>query len=47
MRWTNIDPYPFHVSQWPKSIAHYGDYDGTERLRLSWDLGRLSEKEKK
>ncbi|MGN6323033.1 MAG: leucine-rich repeat domain-containing protein [Dyella sp.] len=47
MRWTNIDPYPFHVSQWPKSIAHDSDYDGNERLRLSWDLGRLSEKEKK
>ena len=47
MRWTSIDPYPFHVSQWPKSIASYGDYDGAERLQLSWDLGRVSEKEKK
>jgi len=47
VRWSNIDPYPFHVSQWPKSIAHDSDYDGGERLRLSWDLGRLAEKEKK
>jgi len=47
VRWTDIDPYPFHVSQWPKSIASYGDYDGGERLRLSWDLSRITEKEKK
>ncbi|RUL78873.1 leucine-rich repeat domain-containing protein [Dyella choica] len=47
MGWTNIDPYPFHVTQWPKSVASYGDYDGGERLQLSWDLGRVSEKEKK
>lgn len=47
MRWTNIEPYPFHVSQWPKSITSFVDYDGSERLQLSWDLGRISEKEKK
>lgn len=47
MRWTSIDPYPFHVVQWPKSIVFCSEYDGAERLRLSWDLGRVSEKEKK
>ena len=47
MRWTHIEPYPFHVSQWPKSITACSDYDGSDRLRLSWDLGRISEKEKK
>jgi hypothetical protein len=47
VRWTNIDPYPFHVSQWPKSIVSYADYGGGERLQLSWGLGRISEKEKK
>ena len=47
MRWTHIEPYPFHVSQWPNAIASCDDYDGSERLRLSWDLGRLSEKDKK
>jgi hypothetical protein len=47
VRWTNLSPYPFHVSQWPKSIVSCADYDGGERLQLSWDLGRISEKEKK
>ncbi len=47
MRWTSIDPYPFHVSQWPKSIASYDDYDGGERLQLSWDFNLASEKDKK
>lgn len=47
MRWTNIDPYPFHASQWPKSITSFVDYNGGERLLLSWDLGRISEQERK
>jgi len=38
---------PFHVSNWPAPIANVADYDGGERLRLSWDLGALDEKDKK
>jgi Leucine-rich repeat (LRR) protein len=38
--------YPFHVSHWPKPIVDPADYDGGERLSLSWDLGIVSEKEK-
>jgi hypothetical protein len=39
--------YPFHVSHWPKAIVDPDEYDGGDRLRLSWDLGRVSEAEKK
>lgn len=38
---------PFHVSNWPRSIVHPSDYDGGERLQLSWDLGAVSDSEKK
>ncbi|WP_266170536.1 leucine-rich repeat domain-containing protein [Dyella subtropica] len=38
---------PFHTSRWPRSIVNVADYDGGERLTLSWDLGRVSETEKK
>ncbi|MEW9897702.1 hypothetical protein ABWL39_03540 [Chitinivorax sp. PXF-14] len=38
---------PFHVSNWPRPIVHPTDYDGGERLRLSWDLGAVSDSEKK
>lgn len=32
---------------WPKSIIFPSEYDGSESLRLSWDLGRVDELEKK
>jgi hypothetical protein len=38
---------PFHVSHWPGSIVEPSAYDGAERLSIGFDLGRLSEKEKK
>ena len=38
---------PFHVSNWPRSIAYPDQYDGGERLSLSWDLGAVPEHEKK
>lgn len=44
------DNYPFHVRQWPRSIAaplDAGDSMGGEALSLSWDLGAVSEAEKK
>jgi len=39
--------YPFHFSHWPRSIATPEEYDGSDRLMLSWDLGVVEEKEKK
>jgi hypothetical protein len=39
--------HPFHVSHWPKSIIGPEEYDGSNRLSLSWDLGAVSDKEKK
>lgn len=39
--------HPFHVSHWPRSIIHPSDYDGSERMQLSWDLGAVSDSEKK
>jgi hypothetical protein len=47
VRWTHLSPYPFHISQWPKPISAGADYDGGERLQLAWELGRISEKEKR
>ncbi|MES2819411.1 MAG: hypothetical protein V4812_10550 [Pseudomonadota bacterium] len=38
--------YPFHASNWPKSIIHPEDYDGGERLSISFDLGAVPEKDK-
>jgi len=38
---------PFHVSNWPKSIAEPQAYDGGKRLSLGWDLGRVPEAQKK
>lgn len=42
-----ITDYPFHVNRWPKTIIHPDQYDGSESLSLSWDLGRVGETEKK
>jgi len=42
-----LDWYPFHISHWPRSIVEPAEYQGGERLNLSWDLGRVDEKQKK
>jgi hypothetical protein len=39
--------YPFHAKQWPRMISHPEEYDGSEALSLSWDLGSVEEAEKK
>ena len=39
--------HPFHQSHWPKSIVDTGAYAGGDRLQISWDLGSVTEKEKK
>ena len=39
--------HPFHDSHWPRAIVDPAEYDGGDRLRLSWDLGQVSETEKK
>jgi hypothetical protein len=38
---------PFHTSHWPKSIAHPDQYESGTTLSLSWDLGDISDSEKK
>jgi hypothetical protein len=38
---------PFHMSHWPRSIVTPEEYDGGERLQLSWDLGAVDEKKKR
>lgn len=38
---------PFHVTQWPRLIAHPEQYENGDRLALSWDLGAVPENEKK
>lgn len=42
-----MHPHPFHTSNWPRSVAHVQDYPGGDRLHLDWDLGRVTEREKK
>ena len=37
----------FHTNQWPRAISNPDEYDGGEVLSLSWDLGTVSESEKK
>ncbi|HMB55960.1 MAG TPA: leucine-rich repeat domain-containing protein [Arenimonas sp.] len=40
--------HPFHVSQWPKKVLRDpADYDGADKLSLGFDLGAMSESEKK
>jgi hypothetical protein len=39
--------HPFHASLWPRAIVYPSEYEGGERLTLSWDLGRVEDKEKK
>jgi hypothetical protein len=39
--------YPFHTSHWPRGIISPDEYDGGQRLQLSWDLGSVTGKEKK
>jgi hypothetical protein len=39
--------HPFHMTHWPKSLLATQDYKGEERVQLSWDLGAITEKEKK
>ncbi|WJN61119.1 hypothetical protein [Pseudomonas sp. SO81] len=38
---------PFHTSRWPKSITHADQYESGTTLSLSWDLGDISDSEKK
>lgn len=38
---------PFHSRHWPRSIVAPQDYDGSDVLSLDWDLGDLTESEKK
>ena len=42
---------PFHTTNWPRSIAHpdqYAEhYENADRLAVSWDLGAISEGDKK
>lgn len=38
---------PFHVSNWPRPILDPADYQGGDRLCIAYDLGRLTDKEKK
>lgn len=39
--------HPFHTSHWPRSIVDPSDYDGNDKLRLSFDLGAVDEAQKK
>jgi Leucine-rich repeat (LRR) protein len=38
---------PFHTSHWPRMAVRASEYDGGERLQLSFDLGAVPENEKK
>ena len=38
---------PFHTTNWPRSIAYPEQYENADRLALSWDLGAISEGDKK
>ena len=38
---------PFHTSHWPTSITHPDQYESGTTLSLSWDLGDISDSEKK
>lgn len=39
--------HPFHTKHWPKSIFAPQDYQGSDRLQLTLDMGQTTEKEQK
>lgn len=43
----NALDYPFHVSKWPRAVAFPEEPVDGDALSLSWDLGAVSESEKK
>lgn len=42
-----LEHYPFHTSRWPKVARDPDQADGSDALRISWDLGAVEEADKK